>query len=158
MKMPEARADLVKMSGQVGLNKPYRAPIYRTYYECVKGLYNQGVFAFYKGNGLRLAHGYLYLTLMNQIHTDYLDGDDVMESSPSYGKTLCAGLFASASLHFLHLAEARYVLQNRLPNFQTYPSIFNMVRDSVTRANKREMFQGMPGYIPILSLLTLMNF
>lgn len=110
MKMPEARADLVKMSGQVGLNKPYRAPIYRTYYECIKGLYNQGVFAFYKGNGLRLAHGYLYLTLMNQMHNDYLDGDDVMESTPNYGKTLCAGLFASVSLHFLHLAETRYVL------------------------------------------------
>ena len=110
MKMPEARADLVKLSGQVGLNKPYRAPIYRTYWECIKGLYKQGLLAFYKGNGLRLAHGYLYLTLVNQMHNDYLDGDDVLNTSPNYGKTMCAGAFASVSLHFLHVAETRFVL------------------------------------------------
>ena len=40
MKMPEkARADLMEASGQVGLNKPYRAPVYRNYWECVQGLY-----------------------------------------------------------------------------------------------------------------------
>ena len=38
-KVPEPRADLIKASGQVGLNKPFRAPIYRTYYECIQGLY-----------------------------------------------------------------------------------------------------------------------
>ena len=36
---PEPRADLIKASGQVGHNKPFRAPIYRTYYECIQGLY-----------------------------------------------------------------------------------------------------------------------
>ena len=30
---------LMKAAGQVGLNKPYRAPIYQTYKECVTGLY-----------------------------------------------------------------------------------------------------------------------
>ena len=35
----EPRADLIKAAGQVGLNKPFRAPVYRTYYECIKGLY-----------------------------------------------------------------------------------------------------------------------
>jgi hypothetical protein len=50
MKMPEVRADLMKASGQVGkslfnlffcigLNKPYRAPVYRNYWECIQGLY-----------------------------------------------------------------------------------------------------------------------
>jgi len=34
-KGPEPRADLIKASGQVGLNKPFRAPIYRSYYECI---------------------------------------------------------------------------------------------------------------------------
>lgn len=160
MKMPEARADLMKLSGQVGLNKPFRAPVYRTYYECIKGLYKQGLLAFYKGNGLRLTYGYLYVTIVNNIHAEYLDGDDVMDIKPSYGKSLAAGLCACVPLHFLHLAEARFVLQNRLPNFQSYASIFNLVRDSFTRSSgiKNEMFQGMPGYIPILSLFTLMNF
>ena len=32
--------ELMIASGMVGLNKPFRAPIYRTYWECIKGLYN----------------------------------------------------------------------------------------------------------------------
>ena len=39
MKPAEVRADLMQASGQVGLNKPYRAPVYRNYWECVQGLY-----------------------------------------------------------------------------------------------------------------------
>ncbi len=48
MKPNAPRADLMKMSGMVGnflifilpgLNKPYRAPIYRNYWECIQGLY-----------------------------------------------------------------------------------------------------------------------
>ena len=34
-KLPEARSDLIAASGQVGHNKPFRAPIYRTYWECI---------------------------------------------------------------------------------------------------------------------------
>ncbi len=33
------KAKLVKESGQVGNNRPYRAPIYQSYRECVKALY-----------------------------------------------------------------------------------------------------------------------
>jgi hypothetical protein len=62
-KVPEPRADLIKASGQVGHNKPFRAPVYRTYYECISGLYKQGILGFYKGNGLRLAYGYAFLTM-----------------------------------------------------------------------------------------------
>ena len=39
LKPGEVRADLMQASGQVGLNKPYRAPVYRNYWECVQGLY-----------------------------------------------------------------------------------------------------------------------
>lgn len=69
---PEPRADLIKAAGQVGLNKPFRAPVYRTYYECIQGLYKQGALGFYKGNGLRLAHFYLFATIQTQLHHDYL--------------------------------------------------------------------------------------
>jgi hypothetical protein len=33
------RGDLMVASGQVGFNKPYRAPIYLSYRECIQGLY-----------------------------------------------------------------------------------------------------------------------
>lgn len=35
VKTTPPRADLIKASGQVGLNKPFRAPVYRTYFECI---------------------------------------------------------------------------------------------------------------------------
>lgn len=47
---PEVKAKILKESGQVGLNAPYRAPVYRTYWECVSGLKKQGILGFYKGN------------------------------------------------------------------------------------------------------------
>jgi Mitochondrial carrier protein len=63
----EVRADLMKASGQVGLNKPYRAPVYRNYLECIQGLYRQGILGFYKGNGARCAHIFLYQILRNDV-------------------------------------------------------------------------------------------
>lgn len=68
------------------MNKPFRAPIYRTYYECAKGLYRQGIFAFYKGNGLRMAHWYLYLSLLNDLNFKYLDKADVLRNETNYIK------------------------------------------------------------------------
>ena len=61
--IPPARSDLIKASGQVGFNKPFRAPIYRTYWECIRGIYNQGILGFYKGNGIRLLYGYAFIQM-----------------------------------------------------------------------------------------------
>jgi len=38
-KNQSVRTDIMKASGQVGLNKPYRAAVYQSYQECIKGLY-----------------------------------------------------------------------------------------------------------------------
>jgi hypothetical protein len=72
-------------------------------------------------------YGWLYFTAITDINFKYIDGQDVLNIQPSYTKSCAAGLFTAGSLHFLHLAEARYVLQNRLPNFQTYPRLHNLV-------------------------------
>lgn len=70
---------------------------------------------------------------------------------------MTAALVATFGLHALHLAEARFVLQNRLPNFQTYPSFFNMVRTQINDG-PRGLMNGMPGYVPIVSLLMTTQF
>ncbi len=106
----EPRADLMKASGQVGLNKPFRAPIYRSYYECISGLYKQGILGFYKGNGLRVLHAYLFLSYQTYINNQYIEGDDVFNQKPNYFKTLFSALSCSAILHVIHLGEARFVL------------------------------------------------
>ena len=47
------RRKLKKLSGSVGKNSPYRAPVYQNYAECIKGLSKQGFLGFYKGNMYR---------------------------------------------------------------------------------------------------------
>lgn len=91
------------------------------------------------------------------MNNDYLDGPDVLNIKASYWKTYGSMLVAGAVMHLVHLAEARYVLQNRLPNFQTYPSFFSLFRDSMTKTGG-EFLNGMPGYIPIFGLIALSNY
>jgi hypothetical protein len=88
---------------------------------------------------------------------DYMDGPDVMNVKPSYWKTVASMGVAGVVLHVVHLAEARYVLQNRLPNFQTYPSLFSLFRDSLSKTGG-EFLNGMPGIIPIFGLIALTNY
>ena len=109
MKPAEVRADLMKASGQVGLNKPYRAPVYRNYWECVQGLYRQGLLGFYKGNGVRCAHIFLYQIFRNDVQY-YLDFGDNIFKRNSFFRDFFAATAASVFLHPLHLAEARLVL------------------------------------------------
>ncbi len=40
----------------IGTNKPFRAPVYGSYAEVLKGLANQGILGFYKGNMIGLLH------------------------------------------------------------------------------------------------------
>ena len=110
------RSDLMKASGQVGLNKPYRAPIYQTYAECIQGLYKQGMLGFYKGNGFRVAHIFLYEHFRNSFMYKMDEGEEIYHRN-SFIKDYIAACGAALVLHPLHFAEARYVLQNRLPNF-----------------------------------------
>lgn len=121
--------DLMKASGQVGLNKPFRAPVYRTYWECIRGLHKQGILGFYKGNGVRLAHHYFFSVAYIELLHQYSDDRSELFPKPSFTKSLVAAGAVAFGLHSLHLAEARLVLQNRLPSFQTYPSIMNMARE-----------------------------
>lgn len=100
---------------------------------------------------------WLYLTAYTDINFNYLEGPDILNSKPQYSKAVAAGLFTAGSLHFVHLAEARYVLQNRLPNFLTYPRFHNLMMDSINK-NYGEMFNGAMGYVFIVPLLTMINF
>ena len=96
-------------SGQVGLNKPYRAPVYQTYWECIQGLYKQGILGFYKGNGCRIVHIFLFEFLRNKMLFAVNSDDQVFQKS-SFIKDYLAATTASVFLHPLHFAEARFVL------------------------------------------------
>ena len=65
-------------------------------------------------------------------------------------RDFAAASFASIFLHPLHFAEARLVLQNRLPNFQSYKSLWTMFMSSY-----KEMYKGITAHIPRNFLLAL---
>jgi len=122
--------ELSIMAGQVGLNKPYRAPIYQTYWECMQGLYRQGILGFYKGNLMRLSHIAIYGQWRDiLIYYAYRD-KNILTSRSNFFVDLAAATFASICLHPFHYAESRMVLNNRLPNFGSYKSLFSLLISS----------------------------
>jgi len=136
----------------VGLNQPYRAPVYQTYGECVRGLYRQGILGFYKGNGCRLAHIYLY-----EVHRtwfqQFLDRDETILKRTSFVKDFLASLVTSCYLHFLHIMEARFIINNRIPSFQSYKSTYSMLTTL-----GMQYFNGMSVYFPRTLILSLTGF
>ncbi len=59
----------------LGTNKAFRAPVYSSYMECIKGLFNQGFLGFYKGNMVGIGH--TCMTSYFKFHTyDMLDFED----------------------------------------------------------------------------------
>lgn len=45
---------------QLGMSLPYKPPVYLTYFEAYLGLYKQGFRGFYKGNGIRCMHIFMF--------------------------------------------------------------------------------------------------
>lgn len=116
----------------VGLNKPYRAPVYQTYGECVRGLYRQGILGFYKGNACRCVHLLAYDLIRHRLMYAMDTDDTALFKRHSFFTDMTAACAASLFLHPLHFAEARLVLSNRLPNFSAYKSLYSMAVSSVS--------------------------
>ena len=97
----------------------------------MRGLHRQGILGFYKGNACRCAHWLTYDLLRTRIQ--YMcDTDDALFKRHSFFIDLAAACAASLFLHPLHFAEARLVLNNRLPNFSAYKSLYTLGMSSMT--------------------------
>ena len=48
--------EMMIKSGNIDGTRPYTSPVYLTYTESIKSIYNQGILAFYKGNGWGTCH------------------------------------------------------------------------------------------------------
>jgi len=80
----------------------------------------------------------------------YFDFGNNIFKRNSFMRDFLAATLASMFLHPLHLAEARLVLQNRLPNFTSYKSLWTMFLSSF-----KEMGKGITGHIPRSFILSL---
>ena len=108
------------------MNTPYHAPVYRTYFEAYLGLYKQGLRGFYKGNFIRCQHIVLFhkfntdLTLLfeSKLPAQFLQQ---IKQVPILQEFMISCMI-DFMLQPLHVAEARFIMQNRRKNFSVYRS------------------------------------
>lgn len=138
---------------------PFRAPVYRSYFEAVSGLYRQGPTAFYKGNSVRCMHIFLFhkfnteLTLLTERHQGDFELLRAIKQTPFAQEFLLSSTI-DFFLHPLHVAEARFIMQNRRPNFAVYHSL---VPGFFTKTPLREMLRGISLHIPRNACIALSN-
>ena len=122
--------NLIETSGVQDGGHPYRAPIFEKYKEMFKVLNRQGIASFYKGNVYRII--YFYLPMRLSIVTDtYLSDMENKFRINSFLKSFLMITLFEVMLHPIFLIENRYVLQNRLPHFRAYNSIFKFYNRSI---------------------------
>jgi len=56
----KSSAQLMESNKQMALWRPFRPASYNSYGECMRALYRQGTFSFYKGNLVRSTHILLF--------------------------------------------------------------------------------------------------
>jgi hypothetical protein len=107
------------------------------------------VLGFYKGNGVRIVHTFLYFAIRNNVQFYFDTGNNIFKRN-SFFRDFVAASAASIFIHPLHLIEARLILQNRLPNFTSYKSLYTLFMSS-----QKEFFKGITAHIPRNFLLAL---
>jgi hypothetical protein len=102
---------------------PFKSPVYRNYFEAFQGIYKQGIRGFYKGNGVRCLHIFLFHKLNTEasmsLENTTNDLGKHLKSMP-LAKEFLLSCAIDFILHPLHVAEARFIMQNRRPNFAVY--------------------------------------
>lgn len=135
--------DLIKSSGMPSGQKPYRAPIYDSYWDTVKALNKQGILGFYKGNAYRLV--YLSGILRFKITLDWvlLEREYLQAHLGNFLRDIITLTLAEMAFHPCLVIETRYTLQNRLPQFRAYDSIMKIRSRSF-----HELFNGILIHLP----------
>ena len=87
-----------------------------------------------------------------------MDTDEVIMKRTSFFKDLIAATSASLLLHPLHFAEARLVLNNRLPNFSAYKSIFSMAASTSNITGSNQVTRGASLHFPRSFILAFSGF
>jgi hypothetical protein len=137
----ERNYNIIKSSGVPQGQKPYRAPIYSSYRECINSLKKQGILGFYKGNAIRLV---AFASIQRgRISLDWYFREHFDMKTNSILKMFLVYTIIDILAHPLFVMESRYILQNRLPQFKIFPSIWRYKTRSA-----EEMFVGILTQIP----------
>jgi len=144
------RYELIIKSGVTGTNKPFRAPVYTSYKEVFQALANQGLLGFYKGNLIGLGHQWLttFWRVGATHNLEYGNYHFYQKSSPLVKSLFVMGTctLIDIALNPFQLMQSRFILQNRLPNFSLYKSVFHCFKKHIRKP--LTFFQGWTTHIP----------
>ena len=84
---------------------------------------------------------------------EYMDTDETIMKKNSFFKDFLASFACSLYLHPFHNAEARYILNNRIPSFQSYKSSYTMLLQT-----NIQLFNGITVHLPRSLLLSMTGF
>ena len=143
--------ELIKQSGVIDGQKPYRAPIYDNYLETIKGLYRQGVLSFYKGNLYRLVTNAASQRCAISLQW-YLRENYPSMAAVSFLRDWMCMSACDIALHLGFVIENRFILQNRLPTFNIYKNALQLYMRS-----NQEVFRGAASHI-LKNFLFLFGF
>ena len=139
----ERRLNEVQLaSGMVGANKPFRAPFYLNYRQAALALAGQGYQGFYKGNGVEILR--VSCTLYPKY---YILTSNYFEESPLLIKYMTAFSVELAEEYIsqpFQNAHTRYILQNRIPEYRVYRSLFRLL----STLRPQELYQGSKVILP----------
>lgn len=124
---------------------PFKRTSYGNYLELTQSLLRQGLLSLYKGNGVRCMHLILFQYLKTDLglRIEKPTGGNFGRNLP-YAKEFLIATMVDFLLHPLHVAEARFIMQNRHTNFSAYPSLSSFFKETP----RREMYRGMLLHIP----------
>ncbi len=131
--------------------------MYLNYAETIRGLVKQEVQGFYKGNWIGIIYeGCRTLAKVSLINPVFYS-DNIRQKETNLGSKIFV-VFAFSSLCDIiiqpfHVMQSRFILQNRLPGFFTYRSIWQYLRQNVHNASG--MFVGWRATIPTNALFSL---
>lgn len=121
----------------------------------MQGLYRQGILGFYKGNAMRMTHILFYEMIRNNVHYFASMDENILKGGSYFMLEYASALFASMFLHPIHFAESRLVLNNRLPNFNSYKSLYTLM---LTNRMNNGVYRGWTTYIPINFVLAFSGY
>lgn len=135
--------------------RPFKPNSFQSAAEAMRGTYKQGTpYAFYKGNGVRALHILLFHKLNTDLGFRAESGLGQLwqrvKETP-YASELVLSCTVDFCLQPLHVAETRFILQNRLANYCAYSSLADYWR----KTPLSEMFRGNLLHVPRNFLVAL---
>ncbi|CAK78974.1 unnamed protein product (macronuclear) [Paramecium tetraurelia] len=115
----------------------YQGPSYQNYNAVFKGLGEQGVLGFYKGLGTGILYQITNSQLRYFLIQKYFNEKKLIQNL--YASLI--GMAVDVLTNPFMLIQSKMIHQNRLPNFRTYRSIYDLLK------KERNLYKGALGHI-----------